>query len=109
MESGERKKNGDNKAGTARIGWGGIRKTDLEITGQEDAASWEDGALGRIGTRLQGQRDHCGDDELWSESQGGRENTVYHNREDTWGGRGSRVRENPWEGESPDLGTHPTY
>lgn len=58
MESGKRKKNGDNKAGTARIAWGGIRKTDLEITGQEDAASWEDGALGRIRTRLQGRRDH---------------------------------------------------
>lgn len=29
MESGEGKRNEDNKADTARIGWGGIRKTDL--------------------------------------------------------------------------------
>lgn len=36
---------------------------NLEITGQEDAASWEDGALGRVGTRLQGKRDHHGDSE----------------------------------------------
>lgn len=39
MESGERKRNEDNKAAVARIGWGGIRKMDLEITGQEDAAA----------------------------------------------------------------------
>lgn len=51
MESGERKRNEDNKADTARIGWGGIRKTDLEITGQEDAACWEDGAWRRRGIR----------------------------------------------------------
>lgn len=30
MESGEGKRNEDNKADTARIGWGGIRKTDLK-------------------------------------------------------------------------------
>lgn len=54
-ESEEGKRNEDNKADTARIGWGGVRKTDLEITGQQDAASREDGALGRIGTRLQGE------------------------------------------------------
>lgn len=39
MESGERKRNEDNKAAVARIGWGGIRKMDLEITGEEDAAA----------------------------------------------------------------------
>lgn len=39
MESGERKRNEDNKAARTGIGWGGIRKTDLEITGQEDAAA----------------------------------------------------------------------
>lgn len=40
MESRERKRNEDNKAATtARIGWGGIRKMDLKITGQEDAAA----------------------------------------------------------------------
>lgn len=60
---GERKRNEDNKAETARTGWGRIRKMNLEITGQEDAASWEDGALGRVGTRLQGKRDHHGDSE----------------------------------------------
>ena len=54
-ESGEGQRNEDNKADTARIGWGGIRKTDLEITGQQDAASWKDEALGRIGTRLEGE------------------------------------------------------
>lgn len=54
-ESEEGKRNEDNKADTARIGWGGVRKTDLEITGQRDAASREDGASGRIGTRLRGE------------------------------------------------------
>lgn len=39
MESGERKRNEDNKAAVARIGWGGIRKMDLEIAGEEDAAA----------------------------------------------------------------------
>lgn len=66
MVSGERKRNEDNNTETARIGWGGIRKTDLEITGQEDATSRKDGALGRVGTRLQGKRDHHRDGEAWS-------------------------------------------
>lgn len=85
MESGERKKNGDNKAGTARIGWGGIRKTDLEITGQEDEVSWEDGALGRIGTRLQGWRETTV--EMMSSGQGprGAERTLFSITEKTHG------------------------
>lgn len=39
MESGERKRNEDNKEAVARIGWGEIRKMNLEITGQEDVVA----------------------------------------------------------------------
>lgn len=39
MESRERKRNEDNTAAITRIGWGGIRKMDLKITGQADAAA----------------------------------------------------------------------